>query len=80
MCRGKLHLRGKTEKKHAICISAKIQNPTTIFQFCHPPICHSAGGRGRGVMIFFDWNVILLVSEKPMKKIKILQQSFLLFE
>ena len=57
---------------------AKIQNPTTIFQFFHPPICHSVGGRG-GVLIVFDWNVILSVTQDHTQKLKILRQIFNFF-
>ncbi len=37
----------------------------TNFQFCHPPISHSAGGRGGGLDFFSVWNVIFSVTQEP---------------
>ena len=58
---------------------AKFQNPTTNFQFFHPPISHSAGGRGGGLDFFFDWNVILSVTQDHMQKFEILRPIFNFF-
>ena len=55
----------------------KFQNPTTIFQFFYPPICQYVIVRGVGVLdLFFDWNVILSVTQDQMQKFKIPPQFF----
>ena len=56
---------------------AKIWNPTTNFQFFHPPISHSAGGRGGNLNFFSDWNVIFLVTQEPMQNFKTVAQTLL---